>query len=63
MAEVTRTIHVKVSTFDPAQGQMIPVPNASLFIEDSGWLADPDLSSGSPTTNAEGLARSADHLR
>ena len=56
MAEVTRTIHVKVSTFDPAQGQMIPVPNASLLIEDSGWLADPDLSSGSPTTNAEGLA-------
>jgi len=56
MTEVTRTIHVRVSTFDPAQGQMIPVPNASLLIEDSGWLADPDLSSGSPTTNAEGLA-------
>jgi DNA-binding beta-propeller fold protein YncE len=57
MAEVTRTIHVKVSTFDPAQGQMIPVPNAALLIEDSGWLVDPNLSSGSPTTNVEGLAQ------
>jgi hypothetical protein len=57
MADVTRTIHVKVSTFDPAQGQMIPVRNATLLIEDSGWLWDPDLSSGSPTTNVDGLAQ------
>lgn len=57
MAEVTRTIHVRVQTFDPAQGRLIPVPNATLLIEDSGWLWDPDLSSGSPTTNADGVAQ------
>ncbi|MBI3953187.1 MAG: NHL repeat-containing protein [Chloroflexi bacterium] len=57
MAAVTRTIHVKVLTFDPLQGRMVPVPNARLKCEDSGWLWDPDLSTGTPTTDPNGLAQ------
>ena len=56
MAEVTRTIHVTVVTFDPAQGRLIPVPGARLLCEDSGVLWDPDLSDGNATTNAQGAA-------
>jgi DNA-binding beta-propeller fold protein YncE len=36
---------------------MIPVPNAALLIEDDGWLYDPDLSDGSHSTDANGLAQ------
>lgn len=54
MAEVTRSIHVRVMSYDPGQGVMIPVPSASLLVEDSGWLWDPDLSDGSFVTDAEG---------
>lgn len=56
MADVTRTIHVRVHTFDPAQGRMIPVPNASLLCEDSGPVWDPDLSTTTVTTDAAGGA-------
>lgn len=55
MAEITRTIFVKVLTFDPAQGQLIPVPNATVLCEDRGWLWSPNLSSGEDTTNSDGL--------
>lgn len=57
MATVTKTIHVKVVTFDPAQGRLIAVPNAKLLCEDSGFLYDPDLSSGNETCDADGLAQ------
>lgn len=56
MADVTRTIHVRVLTFDPVQGQRIPVVNAGLLVEDRGWLWNPDLSDGSSTTDADGRA-------
>lgn len=56
MATITKDVHVKVLTFDPAQGKMIPVPDVSLLCEDSGWLWDPNLSTGSPTTDTNGLA-------
>ena len=36
MADVTRTIHLKVSTWDPVAQTMIPVPNAKVLVEDSG---------------------------
>lgn len=55
MAKVTRTIHVKVVTFDPAQRQLVPVPNARLLCEDDSWLIDTNLSSGNDTTDANGL--------
>jgi len=57
MADVTRTVHVRVLTFDPAQNKMIPVPGATLLCEDSGWLWDPNLSTGDPTTDADGRAQ------
>jgi DNA-binding beta-propeller fold protein YncE len=57
MAEVTRTVHVRVLTFDPAQGEMIPVPGATLLCEDSGFLWDPDLSRGTPVTDGDGRAQ------
>lgn len=57
MATVTKTIHIKVVTFDPAQGRLIPVPNAKLLCEDSGFLYDPNLSSGNETSDADGLAQ------
>ena len=56
MANVTRTIHIRVLTFDPAQRRRIPVPNARLLVEDRGWLWDPDLSDGSAATDADGRA-------
>ena len=36
MADVTKTIHLRVVTFDPAQEKEIPVPNAGVLIEDFG---------------------------
>jgi DNA-binding beta-propeller fold protein YncE len=57
MADVTKTIHVKVLTFDPYQGEMIPVPGARLLCEDRGWLWDADLSDGTQTTDEQGLAQ------
>jgi DNA-binding beta-propeller fold protein YncE len=54
MADVTKTIHVKVLTFDPYQGEMIPVPGARLLCEDRGWLWDADLSDGTQTTDEQG---------
>jgi len=57
MADVKRTIHVRVLTFDPAQGKMIGVPNAALLVEDDGFLWDPNLSNGNPTTDAQGKAQ------
>lgn len=56
MADRTETIYVKVLTYNPAQGQMIPVPNAQLLCEHSGTLYDPDLSSGNPATDNDGVA-------
>src|SRR4051794_37650169 len=56
MAEVTRTIHVRVVAFDPATGGDLPVPGASVLCEDRGWLWDPDLSSGADITGADGHA-------
>lgn len=55
MARVTRTIYAKVLTFDPAQGQMIPVPGARLKIKQPG-LFRPDLTSQEYTTDATGVA-------
>ncbi len=55
MADVTTTVHVRVSAFDPAQRALIPVPGAGVLVEDRGWLWDPDLSTGSDTTDASGL--------
>lgn len=57
MSRVTKTIFVKVLTFDPVGGRMIPVPNARLLCEAKGWLWDPDLSDGSHTTDTNGLAQ------
>lgn len=54
MADVTKNIHVKVQTFDPLQGQMIPVRNARVLVEHSSWLWDPDMSSGNDITNNDG---------
>jgi len=56
MAEVTRSIHLEVSTYDPAQRRLIPVPNAELLIEHKGGLWDPNLSGGSDVTDANGHA-------
>jgi DNA-binding beta-propeller fold protein YncE len=56
MADKTETIHVKVLTYNPAQGEMIPVPGAELLCEHSGFLYDPNLSSGTPTTDNAGVA-------
>ncbi|MBN1931246.1 MAG: hypothetical protein JW786_06520 [Desulfobacterales bacterium] len=56
MAYRTETIYVKVLTYNPAQGNMIAVPGAELLCEDSRFLYDPDLSSGTPTTNNNGVA-------
>jgi sugar lactone lactonase YvrE len=56
MAEVKRTIHVRVVAFDPATGGDLPVPGASVLCEDRGWLWDPDLSSGADITGADGQA-------
>jgi sugar lactone lactonase YvrE len=56
MAEIKKTIHVRVLTFDPLQGKAVPVPSARLLCEDRGWLWDPDLSDGTHTTDANGLA-------
>lgn len=56
MASVTKTVHVKVLTFDPAQRKMIPVPEATLLCEDTGWLWDPNLSDGTAKTDADGKA-------
>ena len=63
MADVTRTIHVKVSTFDPAQGQMIPVRNATLLIEDNGWLCGPRPVQRQPYHQCRRSGPGADHLR
>ena len=56
MAKVTKKIHVRVVTFDPAEEKEIPVPDAKLLVEDDGWFYNPDLSSGSDTTGADGTA-------
>lgn len=56
MASVTKTVHLKVLTFDPAQRKMIPVPEATLLCEDTGWLWDPNLSDGNAKTDAGGKA-------
>lgn len=56
MADVTRKIHVEVVTFDPAQGKLIPVPNAKLLVEDDGWFYDPNISSGDDAMGADGSA-------
>ncbi|HEX8201359.1 MAG TPA: NHL repeat-containing protein, partial [Isosphaeraceae bacterium] len=56
MAKVTKTIHVRVLTFDPAQDKMIPVPGAKLVCKHSRIFRDPTLSTGSPTTDPEGRA-------
>ncbi|MBV9774795.1 MAG: hypothetical protein JO040_12650, partial [Gemmatimonadetes bacterium] len=56
MATVTRNVYVKVVAFDPAQGKMVPVPQATVLCEDSGWLWDPDLSTGDPATGPDGVA-------
>src|SRR5215207_3604336 len=56
MATVNKTIHVRVVTFDPAQGKMIPVPNAGLRCKNSEWLWDGNLSDGSHTSDADGRA-------
>ncbi|MCP4115975.1 MAG: hypothetical protein GY737_11320 [Desulfobacteraceae bacterium] len=56
MADRTETIHVKVLTYNPARDDMIPVPGAQLLCEHNGFLYDPDLSTGTPTTDAAGVA-------
>lgn len=56
MADVERTIHVRVLAFDPAAGKDLPVPGASVLCEDRGWLWDPDLSGGADITGADGHA-------
>ena len=54
MADVTTTVHVRVTTYDPAQRTLVPVPGAQVLVEDSGWLWDPNLSTGADTTDADG---------
>ena len=56
MADKTETIYVKVLTYNPAQGDMIAVPGAELLCEHNGFLYDPDLSTGTSTTNNDGVA-------
>ncbi|RIK48776.1 MAG: hypothetical protein DCC57_13150, partial [Chloroflexi bacterium] len=56
MADVTKSIHVRVVTFDPAQEKEIPVPNATMLVEHDGWFYNPNLSSGKDKTGADGSA-------
>jgi DNA-binding beta-propeller fold protein YncE len=56
MADVTRTIHVRLRTFDPVQSNFIPVPQARLRCKNSEWLRDPSLSGGNDVTDAQGRA-------
>ncbi|MBE9140600.1 hypothetical protein IQ254_25935 [Nodosilinea sp. LEGE 07088] len=57
MAEIDRTVFVRVVTLDPVVGTPIPVPDARVTVQHrrTAWF-DQTLSQGNPVTDSDGIA-------
>ncbi|MEO1068173.1 MAG: hypothetical protein AAFW95_03515, partial [Cyanobacteria bacterium J06638_6] len=57
MAEIDRTVFVRVVTLDPVTGTPIPVPDARVTVQHrrAAWF-DQTLSQGNPVTDSDGIA-------
>ena len=53
----TADLQVRVLTLDPVSAKVIPVAGAKVACKNSVWLIDPTLSTGTPTTDAQGRAK------
>ena len=53
----TADLQVRVVTLDPVSAKLIPVAGAQVACKNSVWLIDPTLSTGTPTTDAQGRAK------